>query len=137
MKAKCLCGQIEFDFTADKGVAMSCYCSLCRRAHGADYATQLISKKSSLKFIKGETLLTEYASSDNGIRGFCSCCGSRLTNYARAGSDYMSVALACVTTEHHIEPIANVQVASKAEWVSPNEQVDSFDVFPPDIHKYF
>ncbi len=136
MKGKCLCGQIEFEFDAGDDVAMNCYCSICRRSHGAAYATQLLSKKSSLKCISGEDKLKEYASSEFGIRAFCENCGSRLMNYAKADSDYMSVSIACVSDEHNIKPIANVQMASKTAWAVVDENVESFDVFPDDIAKY-
>lgn len=137
MIATCLCGAIEFEFEPVDDVAMNCYCSICRRSHGADYATQLISKKSTLKFIKGQDLLSEYHSSEHGVRAFCSCCGSRLMNYASvAGSDYMSVALSVVSSEHSIEACANVQVGSKAKWVKPVEGIPDYEVFPDDIHKY-
>ncbi len=136
MIAKCLCEKIVFDFTPVDGVAMNCFCSQCRRAHGAGYATQILSTKSSLAITQGESLLKEYASSEFGIRAFCSECGSRLMNYAKSRSNYMSVSLACVASPHTIKPSANVQVGSKAEWVSPNRDVPCFDTFPPDINKY-
>lgn len=136
LNGKCLCGEVEFEFEPVDGVAMNCFCSICRRSHGADYATQLISTKSSLKIIKGREWLKEYSSSEFGVRAFCSNCGSRLMNYAKVHSNYMSVALPCVVTEHTILPVVNVQVGSKAHWVTPNTQLESFGEFPPDIHKY-
>lgn len=136
MIARCLCEKIEFEFEPSDGAAMNCYCSICRRSHGADYATQVLSKKSSLKFIKGQALLSEYSSSDMGVRAFCSCCGSRLMNYAKRGSDYMSVSLSAVSSEHSIKPCANVQVASKAPWVSHAPDIPSYEIFPDDIYKY-
>lgn len=136
MNAQCLCGKIAFEFEPTDGVAMNCYCSICRRAHGADYATQLLSKKSSLRFVRGQALLTEYSASPHGVRAFCSCCGARLMNYAKKGGDYMSVALSAVTDDHAITPCANVQVASKAAWVEPDARLPSFAEFPEDIGKY-
>ena len=136
MQAKCLCGDVEFEFEPVDDMAMSCFCSLCRRSHGADYATQLISNKETLKITKGEELITEFSSSEFGVRAFCSKCGSRLMNYAKAHSNYMSVALSSVVSEHNISPAANVQVGSKAAWVNPNPDIKSFDEFPPDIGKY-
>lgn len=136
MKAKCLCGKVEFEFEPTDGVAMNCYCSMCRRSHGAAYATQIMSSKTTLKFIQGESYVTEYQSSEYGIRAFCSCCGSRLMNYATEVSPYMSVCLSAVSDEHNITPSANVQVASKADWATPDDSIPSYDVFPDDIQKY-
>lgn len=136
MKAQCLCGNIAFEFDVETPVVMNCFCSICRRSHGAAYATQLMSKKSSLVFTQGQELLKEYASSEHGIRAFCSTCGSRLMNYAKRGSDYMSVSLSAVSDTHSVKPCANVQLASKAAWVEPDPSIDSFDVLPPDILQY-
>ncbi|WP_221628069.1 hypothetical protein [Teredinibacter franksiae] len=57
-------------------------------------------------------------------------------NYAKAKNDYMSVALACVISDHKIKPVANVQVASKPQWAQPDDSVPCFDEFPVDITKY-
>ncbi len=137
MRAKCLCEKIEFEFKPVDGVAMNCYCSICRRSHGASHATQLMSSKTTLKFIRGESYLCEYHSSEHGIRAFCSCCGSRLMNYAdHELSDYMSVCLSAVSDEHNIQPSANVQIASKASWAVAVSGIPCYEVFPDDIQKY-
>lgn len=136
MEAKCLCGLIHFEFTPVDAIAMNCFCSLCRRSHGADYATQVFSKKSSLVFLQGQEFLKEFSSSQFGVRAFCSECGSRLMNYAKTHSDYMSVALSSVTSTHDIQPCANVHTTSKAPWVTPIDNIPCYDQFPPDIGKY-
>jgi Uncharacterized conserved protein len=97
----------------------------------------IVFQKSSLNIVKGKNLLKEFNSSTYGIRVFCGHCGSRLMNYAAEKSDYMSVALACITTAHTIKASAHVQVASKAPWVTPNEKIPSFNEFPEDIGQYF
>jgi len=136
MQARCLCGCIEFEFQPTDGVVMNCYCSICRRSHGAGYVSQIMSSKDSLVFKKGQEFLSEYQSSKYGIRAFCSQCGSRLMNYASMGSRYMSVALTAVSEPHQLKPSANVQVASKAEWVCLAPDIENFDEFPSDIQKY-
>lgn len=136
MKGKCLCGKIEFTFEPIDDIAMNCHCSICRRAHGADYATQLMSGKNSLKFLSGEDMLKEYSSSKQGVRAFCSHCGSRLMNYAKSGSNYMSVALSAIDGDHTIAPSANIQVASKAPWVKLDDGIPNFAGFPEDLSKY-
>lgn len=137
MTGKCLCGAIEFKFTPKENIAFNCFCSICRRSHGADYATQIPSSKSSLVFISGKDHLTEYKSSQYGNRAFCKTCGSRLMNYADTGiSDYMSVSLSCVSANHEIKPAANFQVASKAAWVNPDQGIPSYAKFSDDIAKY-
>lgn len=136
MKGKCLCGKIEFEFEPTDGVAMNCYCTVCQRSHGAAHATQVMSSKKTLRFISGKEYLTEYQSSKYGIRAFCSCCGSRLMNYASESGNYMSVCLAAVSDEHEIQASANIHIASKAKWTEPVADIPCFDGFPSDIKKY-
>ncbi len=137
MLAKCLCEKIQFTFTPVDGTVIKCFCSLCRRSHGADYATQVISSKDSLTFLSGEALLSEFASSQFGIRAFCSHCGSRLMNYASQGSRFLSVALSAVVDDHHLTPRLQINVASKADWVVASPDLPAEDGVPGSLHKYF
>lgn len=136
MDAKCLCEKIHFKFEPRDGLVLNCCCSICRRAHGAGYATQVLSSKDSLEFISGESLLKEYASSAMGIRAFCSNCGSRLMNYAKQGSNYLSVCLSAVVDDHELKAQGHVQVASKAPWVYLNPDIPCHEKFPDSISKY-
>lgn len=138
LKGHCLCGAIEFEFQSPNKIAMNCHCSMCRRSHGAAFASQLLAKRSTLTFIQGESLLGQYASSTYGVRCFCKQCGSRLMNYASetSPSDYMSVALSSLAESYDIEPSGNVHCASKAPWVQPCNTLDNFEEFPPDFHQY-
>ena len=88
MIGKCLCGVIEFNAEEVPDLVFNCHCSRCRVSHGADYATQAFAVRSSLEFTKGREFLSEYEST-GGIRTFCSKCGSRLMNYAKADGDYL------------------------------------------------
>ncbi|MBU2984561.1 GFA family protein [Saccharophagus degradans] len=137
MLARCLCKAIEFEFEPKHNTAINCHCSMCRQSHGAAYATQLFASKASLRFIKGQEKLTEYPSSPMGLRVFCSVCGSRLMNYAKAHSDFMSVALAAVVDAPNIHPSANAFYANRVQWCDPTQNLTHYDALPDDIGKYF
>lgn len=135
MIGKCLCGKIEFEFDAKERIAINCHCSRCRKSHGAAFASQLFSSKSSLKFIKGNDELKEYHS-ESGIRCFCSECGSRLMNYAHGTDNYLSIALSAIESEHEIEPVANAFVGSKARWYTPHNDIEQFEALPTNVGQY-
>ena len=139
MKGQCLCEKIKFEFDERDEIAMNCHCSVCRRSHGSAYATQLLSSKKSLKITQGKEYLKEYHS-PKGIRAFCSCCGSRLMNYVadnnKYDSDYMSVALSAVVSEHNIKPCNNIFVGSKAPWVDIEINETNYEGYPDDVAKY-
>jgi len=129
MIGKCLCGKIEFAAQAMPELVFNCHCSRCRVSHGADYATQAFAIRDSLKFSKGQDLLTEYEST-GGIRTFCSNCGSRLMNYAKDGGDYLSIAISCLDSSYQGEAVAHCFAGSKAPWHQLSENIPSFEELP-------
>ncbi len=133
MKGRCLCRAIEFEADAVPGMVFNCHCSRCRTAHGTAFATQAFAVRSTLRFSKGQELLTEYDSSERGIRAFCSRCGSRLMNYEKDDGDYLSIAVGCLDDAYHGKPAAHVFVGSKANWYEPAKGIPVFDELPSDI----
>ncbi len=130
LTGSCLCGAIQFQFEDVPGRVLNCHCSLCRKSHGAAFATLAVAKRSTLRFTKGQELLKEYRST-KGIGAFCSNCGSRLMNYARDGGAYLSVAAASIDGPYAGKPFAHAFVASKALWHTPSEDIPSFPEYPP------
>ena len=129
IRGSCLCGAIEYEVEAIPGKIYNCHCSQCRKAHGAAFATQAFAKGETLKFIKGETFLSEYKGGF-GIRAFCSKCGSRLMNYAPDKNLYLSVALSSVDSAFDGAPVAHAFVGSKASWYQPTDDIPSYDEMP-------
>jgi hypothetical protein len=57
-------------------VLSHCQCSMCRRHHGAAFATFVTVPLSGFRWVAGEEALSTYQSSAYGKRTFCSQCGS-------------------------------------------------------------
>lgn len=129
VNGSCLCGAVQFQVEEDKSRIFNCHCSYCRKSHGAAFATQLFAKGETLKFLKGEEVLSEYKHK-LGYRAFCSLCGSRIMNYAKDKNQYLSIALGCVDGDFDGSPIANCFVGSKASWFEVSNKIPSFDKLP-------
>ena len=129
VKGSCLCDAIEYEVELISDKIFNCHCSMCRKSHGAAFATQAFAKGETLKFFKGEDILAEYQGR-RGIRTFCSKCGSRLMNYAADKSQYLSVALSSVDSVIDVQPIAHAFTGSKAFWHEPSDDIPSFKVLP-------
>ena len=125
----CLCGSIEYEVEPIPGKIFNCHCTQCRKSHGAAFATQAFAQGSTLSYVKGEELISEY-DGHGGVRAFCSRCGSRLMNYAPDKNLYLSVALSCVDSEYEGKPIAHANVDFKAVWHSPSKDIPSFPGMP-------
>jgi len=72
----CLCGSVRYDIDGPFEVMSHCPCSLCRRNHGAAFATFVSVPLSGFRWIAGESEISTFQSSNYGKRTFCSKCGS-------------------------------------------------------------
>ena len=76
-RGSCLCGAVQFEAGPFDSM-VHCHCSMCRRHHGAMFATFLGGKADSFRWIGGEDRRVTYRSSAKGLRPFCGTCGSVL-----------------------------------------------------------
>jgi hypothetical protein len=75
-KGSCLCGSVQYELDGPFEVMSHCHCSMCRKHHGAAFATFLTVPLHGFRWITGEDLLSTFQSSAYGKRTFCSKCGS-------------------------------------------------------------
>jgi hypothetical protein len=73
---KCLCGTVRYEIEGAFEVMTHCQCSMCRRRHGAAFATFISVPLSAFRWVSGEDAITTFQSSAYGLRAFCSKCGS-------------------------------------------------------------
>ncbi len=76
MKGSCLCATVQYEIEGPFEVMSHCQCSMCRRHHGAAFATFVTVPLSGFRWVAGENALSTYQSSAYGKRTFCNQCGS-------------------------------------------------------------
>ncbi len=76
IQGSCLCGTLKYEVDGPFTMMMSCHCSMCRKHHGAPFATFAAADLNDFRWLSGETAVRFYASSAEGKRSFCSVCGS-------------------------------------------------------------
>jgi hypothetical protein len=97
--------------------AMShCHCSMCRKNHGAAFATYAEAPMRSFRFTAGEDRVRRYRSSPSVERSFCSDCGSNLLFVYEPTPDRVWVAAGTCDDDPGIRPTRHIFVASKAPW---------------------
>lgn len=114
-KGGCLCGGITFSVKGFSKQAANCYCTMCRKFHGAAFGT-LVGVK-GLKWLSGEALCVDYIADNGAIRTFCNTCGSSL-GFRIAGTPIQEIELAVATFDVDI-PVkidAQIYTAYKANW---------------------
>ena len=114
----CLCGAVRYEVDVELPRASHCHCSMCRKAHGAAFATYVSVPREKFRFTRGaDDALRRYESSPGVLRSFCMHCGSPL-NWASKERDGEEVDFTLGTLDAPIEPPQqwHIYTASKASW---------------------
>jgi len=106
---------------------------MCRKTHGAAYATYARAKASTLRFIAGQDDLVSYNSSTEAKRLFCPICGSPILWLYKNIPDSVWIAAGTFDNDPGIKPTEHIFVASKAPWHDIADEVEQYDGFPDDF----
>lgn len=124
---QCLCAGIQFE--VDKlGTKMGhCHCSMCRKFHGAAFATFGEVLIENFHWLQGEDLLQVYTADNGTKRKFCSNCGSSLF-FESAGSDHQVIefALACLEGAPSLSPDAHIYLSTKVDWLELTDDLPKY-----------
>ena len=127
-RGSCLCGQVRFEVDEFAPRSGNCHCSMCRKFHGAAYATIAEARQRHFRWTAGETLLKGFTADNGTTRRFCSNCGSSLTfSSPRADPDLVEIALGCFDDEVPVRPDAHIFVGSGAAWARPDDDLPQYE----------
>lgn len=124
----CLCGDIAFAVDGPIEHIDQCHCSMCRKAHGAAFATYGGAAAEDFRMVRGEGLARRYRSSAKGSRLFCPRCGSVVP--AKIADKPVAIALGNVDQDPVARPKAHFFVESKAPWHDIVDDLPRFDEYP-------
>ena len=131
-KATCLCGALEYEFTAPFDQMLNCHCSMCRKHHGTAFATFAAAPVAAFRWIAGKDAMTTYASSDQGNRFFCSTCGAvGPTLMPEAG--FAICPAGNLLGDPGIRPQMHMFVGSKAPWYTITDTLPQHEGYPPEF----
>lgn len=133
IRGGCLCGKVRYEISGSLFGADHCHCSMCRRQHGAAFATYADLDPGDFVWIQGEDFVKVYESARGGGWCFCGECGSTLAGAERG--KVTAVALGTVEGDPGIRPEAHIFVGSKAQWHEISDDLPQFDERPPDKWK--
>jgi hypothetical protein len=127
-RGSCLCGQIRFEVDVFAPLTGNCHCSMCRKFHGAAYATIAEAKRRHFRWTAGEELLKDYTADNGTTRRFCRQCGSSRTfSSPRADPELVEIALGAFDDEVPVTPDAHIFVGSGANWARPDDDLPQFE----------
>src|SRR5688572_30603317 len=128
-RGSCLCGGVQFEAGPFDSM-VNCHCSMCRKHHGAMFATFLTGASDSFRWLSGEDGIEVYRSSERGLRPFCRTCGSVVPTvlpphgvaFVPAGS---------LEGDPGRRPELHMFAASRAPWFPIADGLPQFERFPP------
>ena len=90
---------------------------MCRKFHGASFASLCSVHRKGFKWKSGEDVLVDYTAANGTTRTFCGTCGSSLFfSSPRADSNILEIALGLFDDEIPVIPNAHIFVGSAANW---------------------
>ena len=114
----CLCGDVRYELLSEPKAVSHCYCSQCRKGHGAAFASYGSVPRSAFTLLSGAEDLKAYRSSESVSREFCMQCGSTLfwscSQGDRAG--WISVALGTLDTPFKPSKQKHIYTSDTATW---------------------
>lgn len=116
LRGSCLCGRIRYEVRGPVGRVSHCHCSMCRKAHGAAFATYGRVERSEFVLICGADDIGSYESSPGVRRTFCKRCGSNLQFISDKRPSTLSLALGSLDDDPNVEASLHIFVGSKAPW---------------------
>lgn len=130
MKGSCLCGAVVYQVRRFYPEIANCHCGMCRKFHGAAFATYGKVQVEDLQWLAGKELLKVFVSSSIAERGFCSECGSSLY-HKRAGQDQQfSLALGTLDEEPDRAVDNSIFCDSRPQWSRDNKGIPKHGLWP-------
>ena len=131
LTGRCLCGNVRYRIRGRLGAIGYCHCGQCRRATGTAFASNANVARANIEFLAGLDGVTEYESSPDKFRAFCSRCGSPVYSRTTADPDHLRIRLGLLDQDPGRRALAHVWVSSKAPWFEITDELPQFPEAPP------
>ena len=132
IRGGCLCGAVTYEITGSLGPAGHCHCPICRKSHGAAFATWAFVNPEEFRWTSGAELVQRYESSPERERCFCGNCGSPLV--LSVSGKVMEVVLGTVEGDPGVRPGEHIFVGSKAPWYEIADALPQHEEWPPGMN---
>jgi hypothetical protein len=116
-RGSCLCGGVAFAVTGAPLWSVHCHCSRCRKARGAAFASNLVTRADGVRLLCGEDLLVAWKVPEARwfTTVFCRRCGAKAPRID-SERDLAIVPMGALDDDPGVRPKAHIFVGSKAPW---------------------
>jgi hypothetical protein len=128
----CLCGTVQYEVEGPATEVTSCHCRMCRKQHGAAFATYGGYANERVRVTAGAEALQVYRSGPTTERRFCRVCGSSLFWVDTTGRRTW-VALGTLDGEPGRPIDGHIFAGAKASWYTITDDLPQFETWmvPP------
>ena len=129
IKGRCECAKVQYQVAGELKDYCHCHCSICRRLHGAAFATWGGVVRAEFSYTAGQDNLNSYSFSDNADSLFCKDCGSSLIFQDDISDNHEIIHFSAGTLNTHIDikPDVHIYVESKASWLELQDDLPKFE----------
>jgi len=128
LTGSCLCGTVKYQVTNLNPKMGHCHCSMCRKFHGAAFATFGEVASEDFRWLTGESALKVFIADNGTARKFCSQCGASLI-FKSKNDQATTVEFTLGTLDSDINqyPDSHIFVGSKANWFEISDDLPQFN----------
>jgi hypothetical protein len=101
---------------------------MCRKAHGAPFATYLSARADNFEFTSSTERIATFRSSSQSARRFCSRCGSVVPE--QPSERRMTMPAGCLDDDPGIRAVMHIFAASKAPWYTIADGIPQSAEYP-------
>jgi hypothetical protein len=130
IRGGCLCGSVRYEIHGSVGRVNHCHCTMCRKAHGAAFATYGRINSDDFVLDSGEGDIGRYQSSPDVTRTFCKKCGSTLQFIVTARPQIFGLALGTLDDDPGVRASKHIFVGSKAPWFDITDDLPQHETRP-------
>jgi len=132
VEGACFCGTVRYQADGPFSSMMSCHCSMCRKHHGAAFATYVSAPRDGFRWLSGEDAVLGYRSSPQWVRNSCGVCGSTVPTTLETPALALLPA-GPLEGELGATPQAHLFVGSKAPWYTITDDLPRHVEYPPEF----
>jgi hypothetical protein len=131
IKGACYCGTVTYEVTGPFFRMTHCHCSMCRKHHGAPFATYVSAPIQGFRWLSGEDAQIHYHSSERTSWDSCKVCGSPVPAPVPE-EGRVSMPAGPLEGDLGITPQAHIFVGSKAPWYTITDDLPQYEEYPPE-----
>lgn len=128
----CLCGTVRYEVHGPLSMMIHCHCSMCRKHHGASFATFVGAPLMGFRWLGGADDVATYESSQKGQRSFCRGCGSVAPTLSKE-MDMAFCPAGNLQGDLDIRPESHLFVGSKAPWTVLTDRLPQHEEYPQEF----